>query len=155
MEINLRKNKKWFAYCLPTVSMEATGFVCLVLHQSHDHVHAGFQDPAVIWSNTYESYDFFVNLLFNPKYLWTRNIKYKDEGRWLASLLKTSLVHGNSSHILLSKIKVCGFSLIVRLVWDGYGLILDDLIQAQQWKLALSLYSSLCDSCVVTAFIKP
>ena len=143
MEKNLRKNEKRFACPLPTVLMDATGLVCLVLHQSHDHAHAGYYDPAVIWPNTYESYDFFVNLLFNPKYLWTRNIKYKDEGRWLASLLKTSPVHRNSSNILLSKIKLCGFSLIVRLVWNGNELILDNLIPVQRWKLALFSCSSL------------
>ena len=85
----------------------------------------------MIWPNSYESYDFFLNLFFNPKYLWTRDIKCKYEGRWPASVLKTSLVHRNSSHILLSKIKLSGFSLSGRLVWNG--LILNDLIQVQRW----------------------
>ena len=132
MEINPSKNEKWFAYRLPTVLMQATGFVYLVLHQSHhDHVHAGYYDPAVIWTSSYDSYDLFLNLFFNSKYLWKRDIKCKDEGLWPASLLKTSLLHRNSSYILLSKIQLPGFLVRGRLVWNGS--ILDDLIQVQQW----------------------
>ena len=62
---------------------------------------------------------FLKIFFFNPKYLWTRDIKCKGKYRWPASLLKTSLVHRNSSHILISKIKLSGFSLGGRLVWNG------------------------------------
>ena len=50
--------------------MEATGFVCLLSHQSHDHVHAGYEDPAVIRPNSYESYGFMV---FRKSYFLNQN----------------------------------------------------------------------------------
>ena len=92
--------EKWFVYPLSTFSMEATEFVYFVSHQSHWPCWPAIR-ILVIWPNSGESYDFFLILFSQPKYLWTRDIYCKDEGRWPAALLKTPLVHRNSSHICL------------------------------------------------------
>ena len=127
-----KSQENWFVYPLPTVSMEATEFVYLVLHQSHWPCWLAIR-ILLLCGLTVVKVMIFSELFFlNPKYLWTRDIYCKDESRWPASLLKMPLVHRNSLHILLCKIKLPGFSLSGRLAWNE--LILDDLIQDQRWK---------------------